>query len=166
MHVFQFGTPIDLAYTYFLDVPAVFRLLPDTLDVKPYSKDDYRLVIGATDGYGHSMSAVFDLHTDCDANRAIRIAPATNSPSINLSGLVFRGDLWAEAVFKPTQHGTAVEYMVEIALCIPVPGVLRLVPQSFLQNLGEHAMKFKMTQMINGFANDIDADFHRWVAQG
>lgn len=166
IHVFQFDTPISRAYEYFLNIPSVFRLLPDTLDVQPYSDKDYRLVVGANDGYGHAMSAIFDLHADCEHERSIRIKPATNGPAVRLSGLVFKGDLWAEAHFKPGRAGTAVEYSVELALSIPIPGVLRMVPQNFLQNLGEHAMSFKMTHMISGFARDIETDFHRWCKEG
>jgi hypothetical protein len=162
----MFDTPPAIAYEYFTDIPAVFQLLPDTLDVRPYADDRYRLIVGASDGYGHSMSAIFDLQAEGDLEHYIRITPAHDGPKPNLKGLVFHGDLWAEAVFNPRSQGTAVEYTVEIALCIPIPGVLRLMPQHFLQTLGEHAMTFKMSQMISGFANRIETDFTTWANGG
>ncbi len=165
IHVFQFPVPPATAYHYFADIPAVFQLLPDTLDVHSYANDCYRLIVGATDGHGHSMSAVFDMNAEGDYGHHIRLSPALSSPELPRKGMVFRGDLWAEALFTPTAHGTSVEYTVEIAMSIPIPGVLRLMPQSFLQTLGERAMSFKMTQMISGFARDIEADFASWRAK-
>ncbi len=166
LHVFRFGAPLELAYTYFCDISAVFRLLPDALDVQSFGPDRYRLIVGATDGRGHSMAAVFDLLVEYDPGRAIRVMHTDEGPPVNLPGLVFGGILEAEAIFQPGVQGTAVEYNVDIALSIPVPGVLRLMPQPFIQNLGERAMAFKMNQMIGGFTNSISADFDTWVAGG
>lgn len=163
-HVFRFAAPLDLAYEYFLDVPAVFRLLPDALDCQGYGPERYRLIVGATDGHGHSMAAIFDLQLQIEPGRSIHILPASDGPHHNLSGLVFPGSLSADAIFHPAHGVTTVEYRVDIDMSIPVPGVLRLMPMSFLQALGEHSMEFKMTQMINGFTRNITADFHTWAA--
>lgn len=163
-HIFHFDAPLDLAYEYFLDVPAVFRLLPDALGCSGYGPERYRLIVGATDGHGHSMAAIFDLQLQLDPGRVIRIVPAHDGPRHNLSGLVFPGALTAEAVFFPKPNGTMVEYTVGIELSIPIPGVLRLMPMNFLQALGERSMEFKMTHMINGFTRNITRDFHVWAA--
>lgn len=164
VHVFRFGAPVDLAYEYFLDIPAVFQLLPDALDVRAYAPDRYRLTVGATDGHGHSMAAIFDLQAELDPGRAIRIFPADDGPPVYMEGLVFAGALAAEAVFLDEGPRSSVEYAVDIEMSIPIPGVLRLMPQQFLQRLGETTMEFKMTQMINGFTRGIAADFNAWVA--
>jgi len=163
-HIFHFDAPLDLAYEYFLDVPAVFRLLPDALDCRVYGPERYRLIVGATDGHGHSMAAIFDLQLQIDPGRIIRIVPAHDGPRHTLSGLVFAGALCAEAVFFPEPNGTMVEYTVDIEMSIPIPGVLRLMPLSFLQALGERSMEFKMTHMINVFTRNITRDFHIWAA--
>lgn len=163
VHVFRFGAPVALAYEYFLDVPAVFRLLPDALDVYPYGPDRYRLIVGAVDGHGHSMAAIFDLQTELEPGRAIRIFPADDGPAVDLGGLVFAGSLAAEAVFLDEGSRSTVEYAVSLEMSIPIPGVLRLMPQQFLQSLGETAMEFKMTHMIDGFTRGITADFHAWI---
>lgn len=158
-HVFQFAAPLDRAYAYFYDVPAVFRLLPDALDVRAYGPDRYRLIVGASDGHGHSMAAIFDLQAFYDHGRGISVFPADDGPPINLPGLVFAGALAAEAVFHPGPRGTAVHYDVELAMSIPVPPVLRLMPAVLLQGIGERAMELKMTQIISGFTRNIAADF-------
>jgi hypothetical protein len=162
VHVFQFDQPVPVAYEYFLDVPAVFRLLPDVLDVKPYAEDHHRLVVGASDGYGHTMAAVFDVQVVCEEGRLIRVAPVSNGPPINLGGLVFRGDLWADAEFASCSHGSNVQYAVEIALSIPIPPMLRMMPLGVLQGIGEKGMALKMSQMINGFTRRIKQDFYSW----
>lgn len=164
VHVFRFNAPVDTAYEYFLDIPAVFRLLPDALDVRSYGPDRYRLTVGASDGYGHTMAAIFDLQTELDPGRSIKVFPADDGPPVKLNGLVFGGALAAEAVFLDEGQRSSVEYAVNIEMSIPIPGVLRLMPQQFLQGLGETAMEVKMTQMINGFARDISRDFHSWIA--
>lgn len=163
-HTFRFAAPSEIAYEYFCDVPAVFRLLPDALDCFAYGIDRYRLIVGATDGHGHSMAAVFDLEAHHEPGRAIRLVPAEDGPPFDMDGLVFGGSLSAEAIFLPQRAGTTVEYLVDIDMSIPVPGVLALMPMGFLQNLGERAMEFKMTQMIGGFTRGIAADFHAWAA--
>jgi hypothetical protein len=164
VHVFRFDVPADVAFNYFLDVPAVFRLLPDALDCRPYGADRYRLTVGASDGYGHTMAAIFDLQTELDPGRSIKVFPADDGPPVQLNGLVFAGALAAEAVFLEERGRTEVEYAVDIEMSIPIPGVLRLMPQQFLQNLGETAMEIKMTQMINGFTRAITNDFYSWLA--
>lgn len=163
LHLFRFDAPVEVAYDYFLDIPAVFRLLPDALDVRPYGRDRYRLIVGATDGHGHSMAAVFDLRAELEPGRALRVVPAEDGPPIKLGGLVFSGALAAEAVFLPEGERTTVEFVVTIEMSIPVPGVLRLMPQQILQGIGETAMEFKMTQMISGFTRNISADFAAWL---
>lgn len=163
VHMFRFGAPLDLAYEYFLDVPAVFRLLPDALDVYSYAPNRYRLTVGANDGHGHSMAAIFDLQAEFEPGRWVRVYPAEDGPPVELAGLVFAGALAAEAVFLPEGRRTSVEYAVDIEMSIPVPGVLNLMPQQFLQTLGEKAMSFKMTQMIDGFTRSITEDFHSWA---
>lgn len=163
-HIFHFAAPLELAYEYFLDVPAVFRWLPDALDCWGYGPERYRLIVGATDGYGHSMAAVFDMHMQLYPGQYIRLTPATDGPAHQLPGLVFPGALTAEAAFFPEPGGTAVEYVVDIAMSIPVPGALRLMPTSFLQKLGERSMEFKMSQMITGFAHNVTRDFYAWAA--
>jgi carbon monoxide dehydrogenase subunit G len=166
VHVFRFAAPPELAYDYFCDIPAVFQLLPDILDVQTYGDDCYRLIVGASDGHGHTMAAVFDLAAIREPGQAIRVVPDESGPPISLPGIVFSGALAAEAVFFPEPNGTAVEYTVDIEMRIPVPAVLRLMPQHVLQNLGERAMQYKMTQMISGFTHGIIADFHAWLHGG
>jgi hypothetical protein len=162
---FQFAASNDLVFEYFRDIPAVFSLLPDTLAMGAYGPDRYRLVIGASDGHGHSMSAIFDLAAHIQPGRSIYVAPSNDGPAPNLPGIIFHGNLWAEAIFNENAHGSSVEYSVEIEMSIPIPGVLKLMPQHFLQSLGEKTMAFKMGQMINGFARNIHSDFHSWVKQ-
>jgi hypothetical protein len=163
MHTFRFPATLDLSYEYFCDVPAVFRLLPDALDVRAYGPDRYRLIVGASDGHGHSMSAIFDLIARYEPGHSIRVLPADDGPPVKMPGLVFSGALAAHAVFAEDAHGTAVRYTVDLAMDIPVPGVLKLMPESFLQALGERAMEYKMTQMISGFTENIAADFAAWA---
>lgn len=163
-HVFRFAAPVELAYDYFCDVPAVFRLLPDALDCYAYGPDRYRLIVGASDGHGHSMAAIFDLRAHHEPGVAISLVPADDGPPHQLPGMVFSGALAAEALFDPAAGGTLVEYTVEIDMSIPVPRVLALMPTSFLQALGERTMEFKMAQMIGGFTRGIAADFHAWAA--
>jgi hypothetical protein len=162
-HLFHFGAPAELAYEYFCDVPAVFQLLPDSLDCYAYGLDRYRLIVGATDGHGHNMAAVFDLEAHHEPGYAIRLLPADDGPPYEMSGIIFPGSLAAEAIFKPARGGSMVDYHVEIDLSIPVPGVLHLMPTPFLQKLGERTMEYKMTQMIGGFTRSISQDFHRWA---
>lgn len=163
-YTFRLGTPVQLAYQYFLDIPAVFRLLPDALDVRAYAPNRYRLTVGASDGHGHSMAAIFDLQAELEPGQAIRIFPAEDGPPVQMQGMAFAGALAAEAVFLPEGDRSRVEYAVEIEMSIPIPGVLGLMPMGFLQSLGERAMEFKMTQMISGFTRAISADFQAWAA--
>lgn len=164
MHLFRFAGPADLAYSYFCDVPAVFRLLPDALDCFAYGIDRYRLIVGATDGHGHNMAAVFDLQAHHEPGHAIRLVPSNDGPPYNFNGIAFPGALVAEAVFMPQRGSTNVEYTVEIDLSIPIPSVLNLMPTHFLQNLGERTMEYKMGQMIDGFTQGVTNDFHAWIA--
>lgn len=166
VHVFHFAAPPNLAYEYFCDVPAVFSLLPDALHVAPYATDRYRLVVGATDGHGHTMAGIFDLMAIHEPGQAIRIVPDEQGPPIKMPGLIFSGFLAAEAVFHPAEHGTSVEYTVEIEMDIPVPSMLRLMPHTLLQGLGEKGMEYKMNHMITGFTRSITSDFHKWVRGG
>ncbi|MEI7643132.1 MAG: DUF1997 domain-containing protein [Chloroflexales bacterium] len=164
VHLFRFAAPVDLAYEYFCDVPAVFSLLPDALNVHTYATDRYRLIVGATDGHGHTMAGVFDLQAIHEPGQAIHMVPDKNGPPISMPGIVFSGTLVAKAVFSPELTGTNVEYTVEIEMDIPIPHLLHLMPLSVLQNIGARGMEYKMTQMITGFTRRITADFHTWVA--
>ncbi len=168
VHVFRFAAPVATAYEYFCDVPAVFRLLPDSLDCYAYAPDHYRLVVGATDGHGHNMAAIFDLRAHHEPGQAIRMLPVTGGPPYDLNGVVFPGRLSAEAIFQPQDRGrtSAVEYSVDIDLSIPVPGFLKMMPTTVLQTLGERTMEYKMSQMVGGFTRGISADFHAWVGTG
>jgi hypothetical protein len=162
---FKLAAPLELAYEYFCDIPAVLRMLPDTLDVRPYAHDRFRLMVGATDGHGHSMAAVFDLAVRLAPGEAIWLEPASDGPTLRQNGSTFSGALWAEAIFQPSRMGADVEYSVAIEMNIPIPGVLRLMPQSFLQSLGEKTMAFKMGQMIDGLARGVHRDFDAWAVQ-
>ncbi len=162
VHIFEFAAPVEVAYAYFCDVPAVFRLLPDSLDCYAYGIDRYRLIVGATDGHGHDMAAIFDLQAHHEPGRSIRLLPAHDGPPVP-AGHMFNGTLTAEAIFWPQPDYTAVEYNVEIDMSIPVPHMLNLLPTRFLQNLGERTMEYKMNQMLNGFTHDINSDFHTWA---
>nr|WP_044201190.1 DUF1997 domain-containing protein [Oscillochloris trichoides] len=166
VHTFRFAAPLDLAYEYFCDVPAVFSLLPDALEVYPYATDRYRLVVGATDGHGHTMAGVFDLITIHEPGEVIRVVPDEHGPPINMPGLIFSGFLAAEAVFNPDHQGTSVEYSVHIEMDIPIPSMLRMMPHHVLQNLGEKGMELKMNHMITGFTRSVTNDFHKWVRGG
>ncbi|WP_254150966.1 DUF1997 domain-containing protein [Candidatus Chloroploca mongolica] len=163
VHIFQFAAPVDLAYEYFCDVPAVFELLPDALSCYPYAPDRYRLIVGATDGHGHNMAAVFDLYAHHEPGKAIRIHPAKDGPPLSADEGLFHGSLSADAFFRPGRDCTLIEYAVEIDMSIPVPNVLRMMPTALLQSIGERTMSFKMTQMINGFTRGISNDFHLWA---
>ena len=165
-HLFHFPAPVATAYDYFCDVPAVFRLLPDALDCYAYGHDRYRLIVGATDGHGHNMAAVFDLEAHHEPGYAIKLLPSDDGPAYDLDGMIFGGLLMAEAIFQPSRSGSMVDYHVEIDLSIPVPSVLRLMPTQFLQSLGERTMEYKMTQMLKGFTSGINADFHAWAGAG
>lgn len=163
VHIFKFDAPVDIAYEYFCDVPAVFKLLPDSLDCYPYAPDRYRLIVGATDGHGHGMAAIFDLRAHHEPGQAIRLVPATDGPPFELNGAIFSGSLSAEAIFRPEDDGTYIEYIVDIDMSIPVPSFLNLMPTPFLQTLGEKTMEYKMSQMVGGFTRGIAADFHAWA---
>ncbi|NTU81245.1 MAG: DUF1997 domain-containing protein [Chloroflexales bacterium] len=166
IHLFRFDAPVAIAYEYFCDVPSIFRLLPDSLDCYSYGPDRYRLIVGATDGHGHNMAAVFDLRAHHEPGYAIRLLPANDGPAYDLNGVIFPGTLTAEAVFQPEEDGTTVEYLVDIDLSIPVPSFLNLMPTPFLQALGERTMEYKMNQMVGGFTRGITADFHAWAGAG
>jgi hypothetical protein len=166
IHTFRFAAPPEMAYQYFCDVPAVFSLLPDALQVAPYATDRYRLVVGATDGHGHTMAGIFDLLAIHEPGQAIRIVPDEDGPPIKMPGLIFSGYLAAQAIFHPAEHGTDVEYTVDIEMDIPVPSMLRLMPHGLLQGLGEKGMEYKMTHMITGFTRSITNDFHNWIRGG
>ncbi len=163
VHLFRFNGPLDLAYEYFCNIPAVFSLLPDVIEIFAYAPNRYRLVVGATDGHGHAMAGYFDIAAVFEPHRLIRIVPVDDGPPIDLSGFVFPGQLFAEAVFYPHAHITEVEYAVELAMTIPVPRVLWFMPSHVLQSIGERAMEHKMNHMITGFSRAIDADFHTWI---
>jgi hypothetical protein len=163
VHVFSFATPVEIAYEYFSDVPAVFRLLPDALDCYSYGPDRYRLIVGATDGHGHNMAAYFDLHCHHEPGCAIRLLAAKDGPPMELSGIYFPGTLSAEALFESADDGSVVEYVVSIDMSIPVPGVLNFMPTPFLQSLGERTMEYKMGHMIGGFTRGITNDLHAWA---
>jgi len=163
VHLFRFNGPLDLAYEYFCNIPAVFSLLPDVIEIFAYAPNRYRLVVGATDGHGHAMAGYFDIAAVFEPHRLIRIVPVDDGPPIDLSGFVFPGQLFAEAVFYPHAHITEVEYAVELAMTIPVPRVLWFMPGHVLQSIGERAMEHKMNHMISGFSRAIDADFHTWI---
>jgi hypothetical protein len=162
---FRLTAPLDLAYEYFCDIPAVLRMLPDTLEVRAYAHDRFRLLVGASDGHGHSMAAVFDLAVRLAPGEAIWLEPVSDGPPLRQNGSTFGGALWAEAIFQPNRLGTDVAYSVAIEMHIPIPGVLRLMPQSFLQSLGEKTMAVKMSQMIDGLARGVHHDFDVWAAQ-
>ncbi|MBO9316523.1 MAG: hypothetical protein J7456_12165, partial [Chloroflexus sp.] len=157
VHLFRFNGPLDLAYEYFCNIPAVFSLLPDVIEIFAYAPNRYRLVVGATDGHGHAMAGYFDIAAVFEPHRLIRIVPVDDGPPIDLSGFVFPGQLFAEAVFYPHAHITEVEYAVELAMTIPVPRVLWFMPGHVLQSIGERAMEHKMNHMISGFSRAIDA---------
>lgn len=159
-HLFQFAAALDTAYDYFADVPVILRLLPDTLDVKRYGDDTYRLIVGASDHHGHSMTAVFDLQVVCEEGRILLI-PINDMPAYPGKGITFPGELQAEAIFRPGRKGTVVEYNLDVILSIPLPRALFFMPQNMLQSMGEHAMSYKITHMISGFARAIEADFSR-----
>lgn len=163
VHVFHFNEEVCYPYGYFADIPKVCRLLPDTLDIYAYDQDCYRLIVGANDGMGHTMAAIFDIYADCASNQHIRLSPIENGPAINVKGLTFRGEFWGEAIFTPNETGTTVEYSLEIGLSIPLPGLLASMPQELLQTMGERGMGLKMSHMIEGFARDIEHDFSRWM---
>jgi hypothetical protein len=165
-HVFQFNASPDVTYDYFCDVPGVFGLLPDSLECYSYAPDRYRLLVGASDGHGHAMCAVFDLMAEGVPGQVIRVMPAYDGPPPPTTGMVFSGMLSAEAVFSPMKHGTAVEYNLDLSMSIPIPGVLRVLPLNFLRNLGEKGMEYKMNHMVDGFTDNISRDFDRWLRQG
>lgn len=160
---FRFHAPVPLVFQYFADIPLVLRLMPDILSVEAYAPSRYRMIVGASDGHGHAMSAIFDLAAYQRSEQVIWLEPDSEGPPIDLPGLVFHGALRAEASFKPAAQGAEVCYSVELAMNIPIPGVLRLMPQHLLQGLGERAMEYKMTQMIDGLAHGIHRDFHHWA---
>lgn len=164
VHLFRFNGPLELAYEYFCDIPAVFSLLPDVIEILAYGPNRYRLIVGATDGHGHAMAGYFDIAAVFEPFRAIRITPVDDGPPIDLTGFVFPGQLFAEAIFYPHAHGTDVEYSVELAMTIPVPKVLWFMPGHVLQAIGERAMEHKMNHMIGGFSRAIDTDFHAWLS--
>ncbi|PMP80546.1 MAG: hypothetical protein C0184_09125 [Chloroflexus aggregans] len=164
VHLFRFNGPLELAYEYFCDIPAVFSLLPDVIEILAYGPNRYRLIVGATAGHGHAMAGYFDIAAVFEPFRAIRITPVDDGPLIDLTGFVFPGQLFAEAIFYPHAHGTDVEYNVELAMTIPVPKVLWFMPGHVLQAIGERAMEHKMNHMIGGFSRAIDTDFHAWLS--
>jgi Protein of unknown function (DUF1997) len=163
VHIFNFATPLAVAYEYFCDVPAVFRLLPDVIDCYSYGPDRYRLIVGATDGHGHNMAAFFDLRFYHEPGYAIRLLATNDGPPMDKGGIYFPGTLSAEAIFQPSARGSTVEYVVSIDMSIPVPAVLNLMPTTFLQSLGERTMEYKMGHMIGGFTRSITADLHAWA---
>ncbi len=163
VHLFRFSSPLGLAYEYFCDVPTVFKLLPDALNVHTYADNRHRLIVGASDGHGHTMASVFDLLAIHEPGQAIRIVPDDTGPPIEMPGLIFSGSLSAEAIFSPQDDGTHVEYTVDIAMDVPIPHMLNMMPLHILQNLGERGMEYKMSQMISGFTRSITDDFHTWL---
>lgn len=163
-HVFQFDVPPPLVYDYFTDLPAVFKFLPDVNDVYSYGPNLYRVIVGSSDIFGFNMAGVFDLQAEFQEHRRLRLYPVDGGPPVQLKGFSFPGDLWLEIIFEPDEdHGTIAEYSIEVAMTIPLPGMLRKMPRHFLQQVGERAMEFKMSNMISGFARHIEVDFVRFA---
>jgi hypothetical protein len=165
-HTFVFAAPLELVYEYFRDVTALFTLLPDVLEIGPYADDRYRMAVGASDGRGHSMAGIFDMAAVFEPPYVMAIEPDPQGPALPVGGLIFPGAIAAEALFSSRNGQTRVEYHVELAMAIPVPGILRYMPANVLQVLGEKGMDYKMTQMLDGFTRNINHDFAAWINGG
>jgi hypothetical protein len=160
-HLFQFPVSTKVAYDYFADIGTIFTLLPDVQEVIDFGRDRYRIVVGAADGHGHTMAALFDVETIGEPGEAIYVQPFQGAPTWKGKGLNFRGELWAEALFSPNGQGSNVKYSVEMNLGIPLPPVFQLMPKPILQTISDTAVSIKMRQMINGFVRDVTSDFNR-----
>lgn len=165
VHTFEFDMPLPVVYEYFTDIPSIFQFLPDVSDVQSYAPKYYRVIVGSSDLLGFNMAGVFDLKAEFEPGQYVRLFPATNGPAIRIKGFSFPGDMWLEATFTPTDdgEGTIVEYTIEIAMTIPLPGPLRKIPRQLLQQIGERAMSYKISNIISGFSRHLEVDFARYV---
>jgi hypothetical protein len=162
-HLFQFPVTRQVAYDYFADIGAIFTMLPDVQEVLEFGNGRYRIIVGAADGHGHSMTALFDIEAIGEPGAAIYVQPFAGAPAWKGRGLSFRGDLWAEALFSDRSPGANVQYSVEMLLNIPLPPVFQLMPRAILQTISDTAVALKMRQMISGFVRDVTTDFNRRV---
>jgi hypothetical protein len=162
-HTFEFEAPLALVQSYFADVPAIFKLLPDVMHVQTYAPDKYRVVVGASDHLGHMMAGIFDLQATFDGDYAMRLTPVKDGPAVTIKGFTFPGDLWLEITFEPVELGTIAQYALELSLAIPLPGPMARMPIQAVQKMGERAMSAKISHMITGFARHVQADFARFA---
>lgn len=161
-HRFEFNAHPSLVFEYFADVPAVFKLLPDVMQVEPFGTDSYRIVVGANDHLGHTMAGVFDLQVEFD-DKTIRIFPVQNGPAVRIKGITFPGDMWLEVEFAYDGQMTIADYNLELSLTIPLPGPMLKMPRQAVQKMGEKAMSYKISHMVTGFARHVKADFARFA---
>jgi hypothetical protein len=162
-HVFQFDAPLKLVYDYFSDIQPILQFIPDVSEVSSYAKNHYRMIIGATDILGFAMAGVFDFRVEFEKDQCIRGYPATNGPAIRLKGFSFPGDLWIETLFSTEGNVTCVEYTIELAMTIPLPGPLRKMPRPLVREIGERALEFKISNIITGFSRHVEVDFARFA---
>lgn len=162
-HTFEFEAPPSMVFEYFSDVPAIFKLLPDVMNVYSYDDNLYRVIVGASDHMGHTMAGVFDLQLDFEGDQSMRLFPASNGPAVRMKGFTFPGDLWLEVGFDTVGAYTVAQYNLELSLSIPLPGPMVKMPRHVIQKMGERAMAVKISHMIGGFARHVQSDFARYA---
>lgn len=162
-HTFEFEAPIDLVYDYFSDIPSMFKLLPDVMDINEFDTNKYRVQVGASDHLGYTMAGIFDLQVEFEHEQAIRLSPTKEGPAVRLKGFTFPGDLWLEIHFDGDDYETVAKYTIEISLTIPLPGPMLKLPRHMVQKMGEKAMSFKISNMMTGFSRHVQTDFARFA---
>jgi hypothetical protein len=162
-HTFEFEAPGALVYEYFADIPAMFKLLPDVISVTPFETDMYRVLVGASDHLGYTMAGIFDLKVEFHEGRSLRLAPCKEGPAIRMKGFTFPGDIWLEIAFDGDSYETIAKYTIDISLSILLPGPMLKLPRHMVQKMGERAMSFKISNMMNGFSRNVQTDFARFA---
>lgn len=152
----------DRAREYFSDLAGFIQKIEDVDTVKPLKRPNTYLVthkpIGAMNFY---TTVVYCLESEW-TDAGVLLKPLDfdtdqiQSPHTVLKGMV-NGNL---KIDRTDAERTAVHLTFELAVELPIPGVLKLVPQGLIQSTADGIMTLKVGQAVESMYRKVLEDFN------
>ena len=157
----QLPIGLDEARTYFEDVPAFLRKIDAVDTIKPLSRPGAYLVTHhAVGGLGYQVAMIACLQIEWHAG-GMRLRPLdfdldkVPSPHPTVKGFI-EGDL---ALSARGERLTAAEFGFKVAIDLPIPGMLQLVPRPVIQATGDGIMGVQTNLVVQSLFRKVMDDF-------
>ncbi len=153
---FIFPGDVRSATSYYHDLNSILNYLPHIQLVAQYGPNQFRALYHTIELGAYRVRIYCDLqvHFD-DAAQTLHVTPLPGMnpvrQAVTVSSLTAQGYFTSQSIFHAHDHGTYIDYQLQLHASLPKPFGLKLIPDAVMNQIAASITNWRIHEIAEGF---------------